>query len=356
MDQLHERIRQLEDRNREIEADKKKAEDDKKKAEDGQMEMVKIICTQSPWRHLQFERGTFGVESVASSALSPSRTKSPGLNKNKRKDFRTTCSRISQITKIEISDFLKCAHIVPRKTAEASFVQWGLDSELTTDSQKNLLLLYDAVEVMYDQGHFCLVMRPVPGTDREALSVEILNGSIREDTIRGTQLKYKDLEGTFLDTRLLVPSHRCIAKHSYYSLAAAAYKGWIGMPEYSSLVAQIKENSPEQDKIAWVQSWLRSQSGPGLFAAPLSVCPCLTPCLRCTGGAAAPAKRSLDPFLAACSSAGAAYASPGPDASKRCRTHSPPPRASGEDDSAGSTTPIAGSGAEGGAGLGGGSV
>ena len=106
-------------------------------------------------------------------------------------------------------------------------------------------------------------MKIMPGTTEEALAVKILNASILEDTIPGIpgrELKFKDLEGRFLDVCLNTPSHRFIAKHSYFTLAAAASKGWIPLPEYLDLVTKIKDHSPEQDKIDRVKEWIRANS------------------------------------------------------------------------------------------------
>jgi hypothetical protein len=255
------------------EEDKKKAEEDKLVAEDEKKKIVQTICMQSPWRHLQFQHDSFDNESASSSALSSSPEKSPSkLGSEKKQNFRKECAgkcMILNAVSALLDNNLKIAHIVPKKTAKQSFQEWKM--ELKTNNKKNLLLLLSSIEESFDKGFFCLLMRPVPGTGMEALAVKLLNRSISEDFIKDTTLKFKDLEGKFLDLRRHVPSHRCIAKHSHYSLAAAAYKGWIEMPEYLNLIAQIKYQSPEQDKIAWVQRWLKD-SGLFKFASPLEPC------------------------------------------------------------------------------------
>ncbi len=154
----------------------------------------------------------------------------------------------------------------------------------------------------------------MPGTTEEALAVKILNASILEDTIPGIpgrELKFKDLEGRFLDVCLNTPSHQFIAKHSYFTLAAAASKGWIPLlaSEYLALVAKIKDHSPEQDKIDRVKEWIRADSqGSATSRAQRHAhrAPYLT--LRCSGELTPP---SLDCSLAACSDAApAAQAAP----------------------------------------------
>ena len=239
------------------------------------------------------------------------------MNKQRRKKFRVKVSRTCQITKCTASEILKIAHIVPRKTAAQSLREWGVEP----NSDKNMLLLVSALEDSFDKGHFCLLLKSVPGTGEEALAVKILNKSIKDVPIQGTELKFKDLEDSFLDVCGNVPSHRCIAEHSYYSLAAAVKKGWIELHEYFDLLAQIKNQSPEQDKIARVQEWLRSQQGcQDLDADPLRepACARSDPALR-AGDAAVPAKRSLALSPAACPSGAAGTSPANSDAQKRHR-------------------------------------
>jgi hypothetical protein len=250
--------KQLADEKQQLADEKQQRADENKKADESTMQLVQSICLQSPWRHLQLGDHTPASESGASSAHSPSPSKSPIMNKLKRKAFRKKCDRKCQIIRCLTSEILMFAHIVPKKDAAKNLESWGID--FLTNSDKTLLLLVGSLEKKFDRGDFCLLLKSVPDTTDEALAVKLLNRSIREDTIQGCELKFKDIEDKFLDVRLNVPSHRCIAKHSYYSIAAAARKGWIELQEFHDLIAQINEQSPDQRKINRLQEWLRSQS------------------------------------------------------------------------------------------------
>ena len=251
MEELHAKIKQL--------------EEDKKKSDQDKMIIIEKTCQQSPWRHLQFSDQIPSDKSMASgqSSASSSPTKSPEMNKKKRRAFRRQCTSTCQIPTCVKSEILKCAHIVPRKTVVQSLTDWGI--EISPNSHTNVLLLVSTLEANFDKGDFCLLMTPLPGTADEAFTVKILNTSIIDESIPGTELKFKDLEDRVLEIRSNVPSHRCIARHCYYSLAAAVKKGWIESREYFDLIAQIKDQSPEQDKVIRVQEWLRSQREPGLL-------------------------------------------------------------------------------------------
>jgi hypothetical protein len=166
-----------------------------------------------------------------------------------------------------MSELLKSAHIVETHSAVQSLAAGKI--RCNTNSDQTCLLL-GSLETSFDRGDFCLLMKIMPGTTKEALAVKILNASIQEDTIPGIpgrELKFKDLEGRFLDVCLDISSHHLIAKHSYFTLAAAASKGWIPLPEYLDLATKIKDHSPQnlvqiskQDKIDRVKEWIRTNS------------------------------------------------------------------------------------------------
>ena len=232
--------------------------DEKKRAEEELINIIPKICQTSPWRLLQF--GTKPTTSATTNSASAS-AKSPVMDKSKRKAFRGICKNVCQLTGEKRPDLLKIAHIVPKHTAEQSFAEWKIRCKINSD--KNLLLILVALEASFDRGDFCLLMKIMPGTTEEALAVKILNASILEDTIPGIpgcELKFKDLEGRFLDICLDISSHQLIAKHSFFTLAAAASKGWIPLPEYLDLATKIKDHSPEQDKIDRVKEWIRANS------------------------------------------------------------------------------------------------
>ncbi len=245
-----------------------KAEQELIKANEGNMKLIQFICQQSPWRHLQFDHSS-------SSPIKP-----PTMNKVLRNALRELCARICQITGNKDSALLKIAHIVPKKTAVQTLADRKI--EHSCNSAKNRLLLVGTLEASFNHGDFCLLLKPVPETAVEGLAVKILNGSIKEDTIPGIpgcELKFKDLDNKFLlDVCLNVASYRCIAQHSHYALAAATSKGWIQLSEYLDLSAKIKDHSPEQDKVARVQEWLRHGQLSELTSrahssAPLTVTP-----------------------------------------------------------------------------------
>jgi hypothetical protein len=259
VDKLLAENQQLREKNEKAEQNLKKAEG---KAEEDMMQIIQSICQQSPWKHLQFNRVPGSASASSTHSPSSKSIRSPTMNKGLRKAFRILCARICQITGSQDSPILTIAHIVPKKNVAQSMIDWEI--EYSCNSAKTVLLLVNPLEASFDRGDFCLLLKPVPGTAEEALAVKVLNGSIKEDTIPGIsdcKLKFKDLEDKFLDVRLNVPSYRCIAKHSYYSLAAAASKGWIRIPEYLDLSAKIKDQSPEQEQVAWVQQWLRDFQG-----------------------------------------------------------------------------------------------
>ena len=241
------------------------------------------------------------------------------MNKQRRKKFRVKVSRTCQITKCTASEILKIAHIVPRKTAAQSLREWGVEP----NSDKNMLLLVSAPEDSFDKGHFCLLLKIKIRAwyRRGGLSCKNIEQIHQRCTHPRHRAEVQDLEDSFLDVCGNVPSHRCIAEHSYYSLAAAVKKGWIELHEYFDLLAQIKNQSPEQDKIARVQEWLRSQQGcQDLDADPLRepACARSDPALR-AGDAAVPAKRSLALSPAACPSGAAGTSPADSDAQKRHR-------------------------------------
>ena len=214
--ELHARIRQLEEENKRKESENRRlieqaAQDEAEKqlliqqATQAEAEkqlliqqneaMIEGICLQSPWQFLQFPHGDIDGKSASSnksvssaqSSSSSSGLRSPQMNKQRRKKFRVKVSRTCQITKCTASEILKIAHIVPRKTAAQSLREWGVEP----NSDKNMLLLVSALEDSFDKGHFCLLLKSVPGTGEEALAVKILNKSIKDVPIQGTELKFK---------------------------------------------------------------------------------------------------------------------------------------------------------------------
>ena len=252
------RLKAEEDK-RNAEDAKRKAEEDKRNAEEKHMKTIEAICQESPWRHLQFEKIKTTSSNKSGSSKSASAPTSPVMNGDKRKDFRKVCDRTCQVTQCKVSRNLRIAHMVPRKTALQCFADWKFD--FTTHTHKNLLLVVNALEERYDKGEFCFLVKPLPGMDEEALAVKILNKSVIDEPIAGTDFKMRDLEGQFLDVRKHIPSHRCIAKHSFYSLAAAVSKGWMELPEYHALVAQIHFQSPEKAAMDRVREWLQTNQG-----------------------------------------------------------------------------------------------
>ena len=109
------------------------------------------------------------------------------MSGKKRKQFCIACDRTCQVTQYNVSGNLRIEHIVPRKTALQSFADWKFD--FTRDTHKNLLLVVNSLEERYDKGEFCFLVKPLPGTDEEALAVKILNKSVIDEPIAGTDLR-----------------------------------------------------------------------------------------------------------------------------------------------------------------------
>jgi hypothetical protein len=155
MEELDAKIKQLEE-------EKRLRIEDMKKSDQDTMMMIEKICQQSPWRHLQFPDQIPSDKLMASgqSSASSSPTKSPEMNKKKRKVFRRQCISTCQIPTRMKSEILKCAHFVPRKTAVQSLTDWGI--EISLNSHTNVLLLVSTLEANFDKGDFCLLMKPLP--------------------------------------------------------------------------------------------------------------------------------------------------------------------------------------------------
>jgi hypothetical protein len=251
--ELRARIQQLED---ERTVRKQQMADQTKKINDTMMMVIHTIYQQSPWKP-----DTNPAPAVQSS---PPSAKSPAVNMDKRNASFPKRAKKYPLSKNRMSELLKSAHIVETHSTVQSLAEWKINCK--TNSDKTCLRL-GSLEASFDRGDFCLLMKIMPGTMVEALAVKILNVSIQDDTIPGIpgcELKFKDLEGRFLKVCLDIPSHQLIAKHSYFTLAAAATKSWIPVPEYLSLVTKIKdqitEQSPEQDKIDRVKEWISANN------------------------------------------------------------------------------------------------
>ena len=169
---------------------------------------------------------------------------------------RISVKFVTEHVKLHSARFLGISGL---RTFPICFADWKFD--FTTHTHKNLLLVVNSLEERYDKGEFCFLVKHLPGMDEEALAVKILNKSVIDEPIAGTDFKMRDLEGQFLDVRKHIPSHRCIAKHSFYSLAAAVSKGWMELPEYHALVAQIHFQSPEKAAMDRVREWLQTNQG-----------------------------------------------------------------------------------------------
>ena len=152
------------------------------------------------------------------------------------------------------------AHIWPR-SGTAMLSLFGLETG-DIHSPRNVLRLHKCIERAFDRRELTIVASSDAGGQ---LVVKVLNNNIFSVLLKGTQVRFSDIDGVPLKIGLpgVYPYRRLLAHHSVLSHRYAREKGWITedlVPEEVSAGAlmeySLDQQAQDRIKLLWQQQQL----------------------------------------------------------------------------------------------------